>query len=65
METLSGETFSLNENDWRFMFQDVPLILKQLHDEGFKIVIFTNQMGIEKQKITPEAFCRKMLNFST
>jgi histidinol phosphatase-like enzyme len=33
--------------------------LKQLNDEGYMIVIFTNQMGIEKAKITYDDLFKK------
>jgi histidinol phosphatase-like enzyme len=33
--------------------------LKQLNDEGYTIVIFTNQMGIEKAKITYDDLLKK------
>lgn len=33
-------------DDWQFLFTCVPSKLKELHDDGFKVVIFTNQGGI-------------------
>lgn len=33
-------------DDWKFMLPNIPKKLKELHIEGYKIVIFTNQGGV-------------------
>jgi bifunctional polynucleotide phosphatase/kinase len=41
--------FPANRKDWRFLSEfNIEKNLKTLHEEGWKIVIFTNQAGIEK-----------------
>ena len=42
-------------NDWQWLYDCVPDKLKSLHKEGYRIVFFTNQAGIEKNKTTPQA----------
>jgi histidinol phosphatase-like enzyme len=34
-------------------------IRTELHKDGYRIVFFTNQAGIEKLKVTPEVFMKK------
>ena len=51
-------TFSLNIDDWTWLRKDVPNKLKELYNEGFSIVIFTNQtktFKIEQIKISLES----------
>jgi bifunctional polynucleotide phosphatase/kinase len=44
--TKSGNTFARSAADWTWFHDDVPLKLKQLHSDGYRLVIFTNQAGI-------------------
>lgn len=46
----SGKRFPTGPDDWKFVSAIVPKKLKSLRDDGFKIVFFTNQAGIEKKK---------------
>ena len=48
IRTKSGRKFPTGPSDWTFFDSKVPVKLKELHDEGKKIVFFTNQGGIEK-----------------
>jgi len=43
--------FSKGRKDWIFWDESVPGKLKELKDEGFKLVIITNQAGISKGKV--------------
>jgi len=47
IETKSGKTFAVSRKDWQWLYPEVPKKLKQLHKEGVKVVIFTNQGGID------------------
>ena len=59
IETLSGETFPKDENDWKLK-TDVIEAIKKLNPEGLYIV--SNQGGIEKGYFSEESFENKMIN---
>ena len=59
IETLSGETFPKDENDWKLK-KDVIEAIKNLNLEGLYIV--SNQGGIEKGYFSEESFENKMIN---
>lgn len=42
----SGKTFSKDSSDWKFWHPLVPQKLKQAHETGHQIIIFSNQGGI-------------------
>ena len=51
--TKSGKVFATNKDDWQWMYPSVPTRLRELHEkegEKKKIVIFTNQGGINGKK---------------
>ncbi|EPB85745.1 hypothetical protein HMPREF1544_07496 [Mucor circinelloides 1006PhL] len=48
--TKSGRVFAKDEHDWRWWDPVVPKRIEALHDEGFKIVIFSNQNGLNSDK---------------
>jgi bifunctional polynucleotide phosphatase/kinase len=66
--TKSGRTFAKDENDWQYLYAQVPQKLNDAHDKhNMKIVFFTNQKGISigKQPLQPfknkvEDICRKI-----
>ena len=37
-------------NDWVWLYDCVPDKLRSLYEEGYRIVFFTNQAGIEKNR---------------
>ncbi|KAJ1642956.1 DNA kinase/phosphatase Pnk1, partial [Dispira simplex] len=41
-------TFAKNADDWQFVYECVPRRLRELHDSGYKVVIFTNQAGLRR-----------------
>lgn len=46
--------------DWEWWNPIVPSKLKQLHKDGYCVLFFTNQAGIEKLKVTPEELQKKV-----
>ena len=59
IKTKSGRKFPTGPKDWDFLYDCVPVKLRELHDNGTKVVFFTNQAGVEKQKVTVKELCTK------
>lgn len=52
IKTKSNKKFAVDENDWEFLSINVLNKLNQLHNNGFCIIIITNQAGLtNKDKI--------------
>lgn len=60
IKTASGRKFAVGSNDWKFWDDKVPGKLQSLHKDGYRVVFFTNQAGMEKQKTMPEVFKAKV-----
>ncbi|KAL1925046.1 uncharacterized protein VTP21DRAFT_4700 [Calcarisporiella thermophila] len=45
-----GRRHPKDSSDWEWWNPVVPLRLRSLHEEGYKVVIFTNQGGLKHQK---------------
>ncbi|CAL1547555.1 unnamed protein product [Lymnaea stagnalis] len=60
--TKSGRTFPLDNNDWKIIFPDVFNELKKLNQDKYKIVIFTNQLGVSKGKTKIDELKAKIEN---
>lgn len=43
----SKARFALDADDWKWFNKTVPKELHRLHDEGYQLVIFSNQGGIK------------------
>ncbi|KAM9959170.1 hypothetical protein ACTFIR_000228 [Dictyostelium discoideum] len=54
----SGKVHAINKDDWLWWDECVPKNLKQLYDDGYQVVIFTNQGGIGHGS----KFCRTKFN---
>ncbi|XP_057376303.1 uncharacterized protein F21D5.5-like isoform X1 [Daphnia carinata] len=58
--TQSGKVFPTNCQDWKLLFSQIPGKLKQLVEEGYKIVFITNQAGLSNGKLKPLDFRQKL-----
>ena len=58
--TASGRVFPLDHNDWKIFLSEVPGKLKSYHEDGYKIVVITNQAGVAKGKVKIEDFQTKV-----
>jgi len=52
--TKSGKKFPVDKEDWKIMLSEIPVKLKELHKNGFKLVLITNQKGVSTGQIKEE-----------
>ncbi|KAL3859647.1 hypothetical protein ACJMK2_009861 [Sinanodonta woodiana] len=48
--TKSGKVFPVDNDDWRLWTGEIPKKLKKLNEDGYKVVFFTNQLGVARGK---------------
>ncbi|CAO4375352.1 unnamed protein product [Caenorhabditis nigoni] len=60
IKTKSGKVFPIDCRDWQLLFESIPSELKKLSSDGWKIVIFTNQKGIQVAKVDRNEFKKKI-----
>jgi len=64
IKTKSGRLHPINRGDWLWWHESVPKKLKGLHNDGYKIVIFTNQAGIAKGRTSYDTIAGKIKDMS-
>lgn len=52
--TKTGQPFPNDENDWKLMNPNLPKFLRQLIEQDYRLVIFSNQKGISLKKVDVE-----------
>ncbi|BFZ15733.1 hypothetical protein BsWGS_18772 [Bradybaena similaris] len=60
--TKSGKAFPENADDWKICMPEIFNKLKDLQRDKFKIVIFTNQLGVARNKTKIEDLMKKINN---
>ncbi|XP_046843122.1 bifunctional polynucleotide phosphatase/kinase-like [Xenia sp. Carnegie-2017] len=58
--TKSGRVHPTGPEDWKIKYAQIPAKLQKLNNDGFKIVLFTNQASIGKGKLSKEDFKKKI-----
>jgi bifunctional polynucleotide phosphatase/kinase len=60
IKTISGSAFPRDANDWELLYPEVPAKLKKYFNDGYKVVIFSNQANLGIGKITLKDFKLKI-----
>eukprot|EP00754_Rhynchopus_humris_P038250 Rhum_TRINITY_DN20904_c0_g1::Rhum_TRINITY_DN20904_c0_g1_i1::g.172559::m.172559/K08073/PNKP; bifunctional polynucleotide phosphatase/kinase len=48
--TASGNVHAKSATDWKFLLPKVPAVLKELHESGCRVILFSNQGGIQRKQ---------------
>jgi bifunctional polynucleotide phosphatase/kinase len=56
----SGKKFPIDRDDWELLYYNTKEKIKELHNSNYAIIIFTNQMGVSKGKISVSDLKKKL-----
>ncbi|XP_014773495.1 uncharacterized protein F21D5.5 isoform X1 [Octopus bimaculoides] len=62
IRTQSGKVFPQHSGDWKIIFPQVISKLKELFQNGYKVVLFTNQHGVKTGNVKMEEMKTKIEN---
>ena len=60
IKTISGLEFPKDANDWQLLYAEIPGKIKKFYEDGYKIVILSNQASLGTGKITLKDFKLKI-----
>jgi bifunctional polynucleotide phosphatase/kinase len=63
--TKSGNVHAKDVHDWRIQWPEVTKELERCHNDGYKLVIFSNQKGIQKGCVDSTGFKKKIQSIVT
>ncbi|KAK6185161.1 hypothetical protein SNE40_007454 [Patella caerulea] len=63
--TQSGKVFPTHPGDWKLHYVEIPKKIKELYQDGYKIVLFTNQMGVARGKVKMDDLKEKFSSIVT
>lgn len=63
--TKSGKKFQINENDYKWKYNDVPFKMQNLYKNNYCIIIISNQAGISSGKQSSNEWIAKLDNISS
>lgn len=52
--TKTGKKFPIDSNDWKWLFPEIIPKLRQLAEDNYHLVVFTNQKGLSSKKTPPK-----------
>jgi DNA 3'-phosphatase len=58
--TKSGATFSKSIDDWKFLYPNVPAVLRQEYESGAHLAIISNQNGVSQGHTTVTELTKKL-----
>lgn len=58
--TISGSKFATSSSDWKYTYDIVPHKLLKLHQEGYRLIIVSNQAGISEGHVSIEQLKDKL-----
>jgi len=62
IKTKSGKKFPIDKNDWVWLYDNIPNKIKELYNDNYNIIIFSNQLGISKKLTNKDDIIYKIKN---